>query len=289
MTEYPQAGPDLRRARALPGSARPARPAVPRPPYWVVGPTPCASTHRSNRSEGADPRPVCPGQLNVARGRPPLPAPRSSRDRARSSIEPVVLRRSGYPRGNSFEQNNPIGAPRLVIAAESPSVQTFRTHRRTADTCAPTGPRSITQCDLDGKSVCQRIEYLLLVASLRAAAPSGAGGLARPPAGRRPGGLHEVLLDGGHTRPPRQGSTGRGCGCAVLRLHLPWPAKAARASQTGVSVRHYLSVDRPGCRFRASPSAARTRDQEAFSVLRAGGTGGGHGRRVCSSTSRRVA
>jgi hypothetical protein len=34
-----------------------------------------------------------------------------------------VLRRSGYPRGNSFEQNNPIGAPRLVIAAESPSAQ----------------------------------------------------------------------------------------------------------------------------------------------------------------------
>jgi len=34
-----------------------------------------------------------------------------------------VLRRSGYPRGNSFEQNNPIGAPRLVIAAEPPSVQ----------------------------------------------------------------------------------------------------------------------------------------------------------------------
>jgi hypothetical protein len=61
--------------------------------------------------------------LNVAKGRPPLPTPRSSRDRARSSIEPVVLRRSGYRRGNSFEQNNPIGAPRLVIAAESPSVQ----------------------------------------------------------------------------------------------------------------------------------------------------------------------
>ena len=39
-------------------------------------------------------------------GRPPLPTPRRSRDRARSSIEPVVLRRSGYPRGNSFEQNN---------------------------------------------------------------------------------------------------------------------------------------------------------------------------------------
>ena len=37
--------------------------------------------------------------------------------------EPMGLRRSGYPRGNSFEQNNPIGAPRLVIAAESPSVQ----------------------------------------------------------------------------------------------------------------------------------------------------------------------
>jgi hypothetical protein len=30
VTEYPQAGRDLRRARALPGSARPARPVVPR-------------------------------------------------------------------------------------------------------------------------------------------------------------------------------------------------------------------------------------------------------------------
>jgi hypothetical protein len=37
-----------------------------------------------------------------------------------------VLRRSGYSRGNSFEQNNPIGAPRLVIAKKSPSVQIGR-------------------------------------------------------------------------------------------------------------------------------------------------------------------
>ncbi len=42
---------------------------------------------------------------------------------ARPAMEPVELCRLGYPRGNSFEQNNPIGAPRLVIAAESPSVQ----------------------------------------------------------------------------------------------------------------------------------------------------------------------
>ena len=42
---------------------------------------------------------------------------------ARPAMEPVELCRLGYLRGNSFEQNNPIGVPRLVIAAESPSVQ----------------------------------------------------------------------------------------------------------------------------------------------------------------------
>ena len=114
--------------------------------------------------------------------------------------------------------------------------------------------------------------WTLTARSAGPAAPSGAGGLARRPAGCRPGGFHEVLMDGGHARPPRQGSIGRGCGCAVLRLHVPRPTKAACAPQAAVTVRHCFSVDRPGCRFRRHRRPRPPRTRRCSPVLRACGT-----------------
>src|SRR5215470_15295766 len=73
--------------------------------------------------------------------------------------------------------------------------------------------------------------------------------------------------------PGRQGRTA----LAAVAVALGSGARAAASAGSvhaadRALVRHYLSADRPGCRFPASPPAAPAANQEAFSVLRSCGT-----------------